>query len=79
VALHIENNERLGFNTDQGLYQFTLTLFILCNSLETLNWLMKPDVWGIIYKACLVYLDDIIVNQMFQEQTKNLFRMFQEA
>jgi hypothetical protein len=27
----------------------------------------------------LVYLDDIIVNQMFQEQTKNLFRMFQEA
>jgi hypothetical protein len=39
VAPHTDNKEKISFNTGQGLRQFTVMPFSLCNALETFKWL----------------------------------------
>jgi hypothetical protein len=78
VALHPEDKEKTAFSTGQGLWQFTVMPFGLCNAPATFERLMEFVLRGLTYEACLVYLDDVIViGRMFQEQLDNLQKVFQ--
>jgi hypothetical protein len=78
VALHPDDKEKTAFSTGQGLWQFTVMPFGLCNAPATFERLMESVLRGLIYDACLVYLDDIIViGRTFQEHLDNLRKVFQ--
>ena len=78
VALHPEDKEKTAFSTGQGLWQFTVMPFGLCNAPATFERLMESVLRGLTYDACLVYLDDVIVvGRNFQEQLDNLRKVFQ--
>jgi hypothetical protein len=73
VALHPEDKEKTAFSTGQGLWQFTVMPFGLCNAPVTFERLMESVLRGLTYEACLVYLDDVIViGRTFQQQLDNL-------
>jgi hypothetical protein len=82
VALHLNKKENTVFSTGQSLQKFLVMPFGLCSTVEMLMWLMK-FMLSLTYKACLVYLDDVIVvGQTIQKQLDNLqkvFHMFQGA
>ena len=78
VTLHPEDKEKTAFSTGQGLWQFTVMPFGLCNAPATFERLMESVPRGLTYDACLVYLDDVIViGRTFQEQLDNLRKVFQ--
>ena len=78
VALHPEDKEKTAFSTGQGLWQFTVMPFGLCNAPATFERLMESVLRGLTYEACLVYLDDVVViSRTFQEQLDNLRKVFQ--
>jgi hypothetical protein len=78
VVLHPEHKEKTAFSTGQGLWQFTVMPFGLCNAPATFERLMESVLRGLTYEACLVYLDDVIViGRTFQEQLDNLRRVLQ--
>ncbi|GFU52771.1 retrovirus-related Pol polyprotein from transposon 17.6 [Trichonephila clavipes] len=53
--------------------------FGLCNAPATFEHLMETVLKGLSYKACLVYLDDIIiVGRSFEEHLKNIRRVLQK-
>jgi len=82
VALHPEDKDKTAFSTGQGLWQFTVMPFGLCNTAATFERLMESVLRGLTYEACLVYLDDVIViGRTFQEQLDNLqlFQRLREA
>jgi hypothetical protein len=61
VALIPQDNEKMAFSTEQGLWQFTVMPFGLCNTPTTFERLMESGLRGLTYDACLVYLYDVIV------------------
>ena len=77
MALHPEDKEKTAFSTGQGLWQFTVMPFGLCNAQATFERLMESVLRGLTYEACLVYLDDIVIGCTFQEQLDNLQKVFQ--
>ena len=78
MALHPEDKEKTAFSTGQGLLQFTVMPFGICNAPATFERLMESILRGLTYNACLVYLDDVIViGRTFHEQLGNLWKVFQ--
>jgi hypothetical protein len=67
----------------QGLWQFMVMPFGLCNAPGTFEQIMVTIWRDITYESCLMYLDDVIVfDHTFQEHLLNLrevFRRFWEA
>ena len=49
------------FCTTEGLFQFRVMPFVLCNTPATFQTLMDVVLSGLQWSQCLVYLDDIIV------------------
>ncbi|GFY31200.1 retrovirus-related Pol polyprotein from transposon 17.6 [Trichonephila clavipes] len=81
VELHPDDKEKTAtaFTTGQGLWQFKVMPFGLCNTPATFERLMKTVLGGLSYEACLVYLDDIIiVGRSFEEHLKNIRRVLQK-
>jgi hypothetical protein len=77
VALY-PADQKTTFSTGQGLWQFTVMPFGFCNAPATFERLMESVLRGLIYDACLVYLDDIIViGRTFQEHLDNIRKVFQ--
>jgi hypothetical protein len=77
VDLH-PDKEKTAFSTGQGLWQFTVTPFGLCNAPATFKRLMETVLRGLAGESCLVYLDDVIViGRTFQEHLLNLRKVFQ--
>lgn len=74
VEVHPEDREKTAFTAgDQGLWQFKVMPFGLCNAPATFERLMDSVLRGLSCDACLVYLDDIIiVGRNFQEHLANL-------
>jgi hypothetical protein len=81
--VHPDDKEKTAFSTGQGLWQFTVMPFRLCNAPATFERLRKTVLRGLTYDSCLVYLDDIIViGNTFQEHhlnLRNVFERFREA
>ena len=73
VAMSPESQEKTAFITHEGLYEFCVMPFGLCNAPATFQRLMGRVLSGLIPKKCMVYLDDILViGRTFQEYLSNL-------
>ena len=65
--------EKTAFTTYEGLYEFTVMPFVLCNAPSTFQHLMEGVVCGLTRERCLTYLDDVLViARTFQEHLDNL-------
>ena len=61
VKMVEESREKAAFTTHNGLYEFVVIPFSLCNAPATFQRLMSKVLKGLINKKCMVYLDDILV------------------
>ncbi|GBM47529.1 Retrovirus-related Pol polyprotein from transposon 297 [Araneus ventricosus] len=77
VEIHPENREKTVFIPVQGLWQFKVMPFELCNTTVTFERLMETALRGLTSEACLVYLHDIIVGRRFEEHLNNIRKVFQ--
>ncbi|UYV82830.1 K02A2.6-like [Cordylochernes scorpioides] len=79
VSIQPEDREKTAFTARNGLWQFKVMPFGLCNVPATLERLMETVLQGIPLETCLVYLDDIIVmGKSFEEHLINLERVPQK-
>ena len=64
--------------TPEGLFEFSIMPFGLCNTPATFQRLIECVLPGLHWKSCLVYLDDvIIVGRTVQEHLNNMREVFQ--
>ena len=73
VQMAEEDKQKTAFITKQGLYQFKVMPFGLCNAPATFERLMEMILKGYLWKRCMVYIDDVVVyGRSFQETLVNL-------
>ena len=60
VAMSAETKRKAAFVTHEGLLQFWVMPFGLCNAPATFECLMDRVLCGMRWSRCLVYLDDVI-------------------
>lgn len=77
LPLQPQDREKTAFTTKSGLYQFTTLPFGLKNSPGVFQRLMHKVLSDLMYKICMVYLDDIIVfSTNFEEHIEDVTRIF---
>ena len=68
VEIAEDDKEKTAFCVPDGLYQFNVMPFGLCNAPATFQRLMDTVLAGLHWDRCLVYLDDIIIlGKTFEE------------
>ncbi len=73
VEVDPEDKQKTAFITRQGLFEFNVMPFGLCNTPATVERLMELVLSGLHWQTCLIYLDDIIIfGKTFAEMIKNL-------
>ena len=60
VAMSADAKRKAAFVTNEGLFQFRVMPFGLCNVPATFERLMDRVLCGMRWSRCLVYLDDVI-------------------
>ena len=61
VGLSEDAKQKSAFVTDQGLFQFKVLPFGLCNAPGTFERLMERVLQGLRWQILLIYLDDVII------------------
>ena len=61
VELEEQDKEKTAFCTQDGLFEFNVLPFGLCNGPATFQRLMDLVLTGLQWSSCLVYLDDVVV------------------
>ena len=61
VAMAEGSQEKTAFVTHNGLYEFAVMPFGLCNTPATFQRLMGRVLKGLVNDKCMVYLDDMLV------------------
>ena len=74
IPMDKDDQEKTAFVTRQGLFQFRVMPFGLCNAPATFQRLMERVLSGLQWVHCLVYLDDIIVFGSTFEKTLEQLR-----
>ena len=78
VELAKEDQHKTAFCTPNGLYEFRVMPFGLCNAPATFQRLMDLMLTRLQWSSCLVYLDDIIImGKNFNDQLQNINLIFQ--
>jgi hypothetical protein len=78
VEVAESDRPKTAFCTTEGLFQFRVMPFGLCNAPATFQRLMDLVLAGLQWGECLVYLDDVIVlGRTFQEHLCNLRSVLQ--
>lgn len=78
VEMAMEDRKKTAFSFGQGLWQFKVMPFGLCNAPATFERLMERILEGLQWKTALVYLDDVIVfGGSFEEELDRLEGVFQ--
>ena len=73
VEVSDQDKEKTAFSTPEGLFEFNVMPFGLCNAPATFQRLMDAVLAGLQWSSCLVYLDDVIVpGKTFGEHLMNL-------
>lgn len=73
VEVAEEDRPKTAFCTKEGLFEFKVMPFGLCNAPATFQRLMDLVLAGVQWSTCLVYLDDIIVvGRTFEEHLCNV-------
>jgi len=79
VEVAEEDKPKTAFATREGLYEFNVMPFGLCNAPATFQRLMDLVLAGVQWTQCLVYLDDvIIIGRDFEEHLHNLSTVLQK-
>lgn len=72
------NQEKTAFSTGDGLWEFSVMPFGLCNSPATFQRLMQQVLQTMQASACLKYLDGLIIHgKSFEEVLANLERVLE--
>ena len=72
-----EDRSKTAFCTTEGLFEFKVMPFGLCNAPATFQRLMDFVLAGLNWAHCLVYLNDVIVlGRSFSEHLQNLQMVF---
>ena len=80
VEVAEEDKPKTAFTTREGLYEFNVMPFGLCNAPATFQRLMDLVLAGVQWSQCLVYLDDvIIIGRDFEEHMCNLSSVLQKS
>ena len=78
VEVAPEHGQKTAFCTQEGLFEFNMIPFGLCNAPATFQRLMDSVLAGFQWSACLVYIDDIIImGRSFEEHLENLQQVFE--
>ena len=79
VEVAERDREKTAFTTHEGLFEFKVMPFGLCNAPATFQRLMDLILAGVQWSRCLVYLDDVIViGRDFDEHLSNLSVVLQK-
>ena len=77
IAMDEESKQKTAFITHNGLYEFNVLPFGLCNSPATFQRLMTHILRGLEWSICLVYIDDLIIfSRTFDEHITHLEQVF---
>jgi hypothetical protein len=72
IPVHPDDQEKTAFASHRGLFEFKVLPFGLCNAPATFQRFMDRVLAGLLWKNCLVYLDDIIVfTSTFEQHLKD--------
>ena len=78
VEMSPEDQEKTAFCTPEGLFEFTVMPFGLCNAPATFQCLMDLVLSGLQWTEYLVYLDDVIIlGRDFEDHLRSLKLVFQ--
>ena len=78
VEVDETDRHKTAFCTTEGLFQFKVMPFGLCNAPATFQRLMDLTLAGLQWSECLVYMDDIIIlGRSFLEHLGNLQEVLQ--
>ena len=73
VEMSGRDKPKTAFATRQGLYEWNVMPFGLCNAPATFERLMELVLSGLTWTACLVYIDDVIVfGKTFEDALRHL-------
>ena len=73
VQMAPEDQQRTAFSTADGLFEFKVMPFGLCNAPATFQRLMDLILAGLQWSNCLVYLDDVIIlGRNFHDHLQNI-------
>jgi len=61
VEIDPGDHEKTAFSTQNGLFQFRVMPFGLCNAPSTFQRLMELVLAGLSWEVCLAYLDDVVI------------------
>ena len=77
VEMAESDRQKTAFCTTEGLFEFKVMPFGLCNAPATFQRLMDLVLAGLQWSHCLVYLDDVIVlGRTFEDHLHNLQAVF---
>jgi hypothetical protein len=77
VKIADEDRPKTAFGTTEGLFEFKVMPFGLCNAPATFQRLMDLILAGMQWSQCLVYIDDVVVvGRTFEEHLQNLQAVF---
>ena len=83
IEVDEKDREKTAFITPDGLYEFQVMPFGLCNAPATFQWMMDLVLADLKWTTCLVYLDDVIVFStaflQHLERLESVLRCIQEA
>jgi len=83
IPLRSEDRQKTAFAALNGLFQFRVMPFGLCNAPSTFQRLMNALLSGLTWEQCLVYLDDIIVFannfETHIQRLENVFKRFEAS
>lgn len=73
IRMNEESQEKTSFICHQGLFEFKVMPFGLCNAPATFQRFMDSTFAGLKWICCLIYLDDLIVfSSSFDQHLKDL-------
>ena len=73
VELHPDDKQKTAFSTPEGLFEFNVMPFGLCNAPATFQRLMDSVLAGLQWSSCLVYVDDVVIpGKAFEDHLRNL-------
>ncbi|UYV66998.1 hypothetical protein LAZ67_4003622, partial [Cordylochernes scorpioides] len=76
VEVDERDREKTAFVTPDGLYEFMVIPFGLCNAPATFERMMDNVLMGLKWNICLCYLDDIVVySDTFEEHLERLSKV----
>lgn len=73
IPIHKDDREKTAFVTPDGLFEFNVMPFGLCNAPATFERFMDTILRGLKWEVCMCYLDDVVIfGRTFSEHNKRL-------